>query len=156
MDPKLQQVVDAGRASGLDIEPHTFSAETRTAHDAAREVGCDVAAIVKSLIFESERGPLLFLVSGANRLDASKGATAAGVTKLERADANAAKKATGYSIGATPPLGLATELPVFMDEDLLTHDEVWAAAGRTDSVFPVAPKELARVTGAPVVDLKEN
>src|SRR5688572_24102908 len=114
VDAKLQQVVDAGRSLGLEVAPRTFSTETRTAQDAAREVGCDVAAIVKSLIFDSDGGPLLFLVSGANRLDAAKGAAAAGVSKLERADADAAKKATGYSIGATPPLGLATELPVLM------------------------------------------
>ncbi|MGH2808781.1 MAG: YbaK/EbsC family protein [Actinomycetota bacterium] len=156
MDAKVQGVVDAAREAGLDIEPRTFSAETRTAQDAAREVGCDVAAIVKSLIFTSAHGPLLFLVSGANRLDAHKGAAAAGVATLERADANAAKRATGYSIGATPPLGLATQIPVFMDEDLLAHEVVWAAAGRPDSVFPVDPKELTRVTDAEVIDLKEG
>jgi prolyl-tRNA editing enzyme YbaK/EbsC (Cys-tRNA(Pro) deacylase) len=41
-----------------------------------------------------------------------------------------------------------------MDEDLLRHDEVWAAAGRPDSVFPAAPQKLARAANAKVVDLK--
>ena len=156
MDAKLQRVIDAGHAAGLVVEPKTFSSETRTAQDAAREIGCDVAQIVKSLVFGSERGPLLFMVSGANRLDATKGAGAAQVPALEKADASGVKAATGFSIGATPPLGLATALPVFMDEDLLGHEVVWAAAGRPDSVFPVAPAELARATGATVVDLKEG
>ena len=154
VDPKVQQVVDAGAAAGLTIDPRTFTTETRTAEDAARNVGCEVGQIVKSLVFGSEHGPLLFLVSGANKLDTKKGAAAAGVTKLERVDANAAKAATGYSIGATPPLGLAGALDVFMDEDLITHDVVWAAAGRPDSVFPVEPRELARAAAATVVDLK--
>ena len=156
MDPKLQRVVDAGAAVGLTVAPTTFMSETRTAEDAARNVGCDVAQIVKSLVFGSERGPLLFLVAGNNRLDVAKGARAASVAQLERLDANAAKAATGYSIGATPPLGLATALDVFLDEDLLRHDIVWAAAGRPDSVFPVNPKELTRAANAAVADLKEG
>jgi prolyl-tRNA editing enzyme YbaK/EbsC (Cys-tRNA(Pro) deacylase) len=154
MDPKIERVVAAGAEVGLTIEPRTFTSETRTAEDAARNVGCDVGQIVKSLVFGSEHGPLLFLVAGDNKLDTAKGAAAAGVTKLERVDANAAKAATGYSIGATPPLGLASGLDVFMDEDLLRHDEVWAAAGRPDSVFPAHPSELARAATAKIVDLK--
>ena len=150
----MQQVVDAGRSAGLEIEPKTFDAETRTAEDAARNIGCEVGQIVKSLVFGSEHGPLLFLVAGDNKLDTDKGAAVAGVGKLERVDANAAKAATGYSIGATPPLGLSTTLDVFMDEDLLDHNVVWAAAGRPDSVFPAAPADLARASGATVADVK--
>lgn len=154
MDPKVERVIAAGAASGLAVEPRTFTSETRTAEDAARNIGCEVGQIVKSLVFGSEHGPLLFLVAGNNKLDTVKGAIAAGVEKLERVDANSAKAATGYSIGATPPLGLASELDVFMDEDLLQHDVVWAAAGRPDSVFPAAPAELARAAEAKVVELK--
>ena len=156
MDPKVERVVAAGAAAGLTVEPRTFTSETRTASDAARNIGCAVGQIVKSLVFGSEHGPLLFLVAGDNKLDATKGAAVAGVEKLTRVDADSAKAATGYSIGATPPLGLATELDVFMDEDLLQHDEVWAAAGRPDSVFPAAPEELARAAKAEVVALKES
>lgn len=156
MDPKIERVVAAGAAVGLAVEPQRFDTETRTAEDAARNVGCEVGQIVKSLVFGSERGPLLFLVAGNNKLDTVKGAAAAGVDRLERVDANAAKKATGYSIGATPPLGLAARLDVFMDQDLLKHAEVWAAAGRPDSVFPAAPRELARAANATIVDVRAD
>ena len=154
MDPKIERVVAAGAAANLEVEPRTFTSDTRTADDAARNVGCDVGQIVKSLVFGSEHGPLLFLVAGDNKLDTDKGAAAAGVPKLERVDANSAKAATGDSIGATPPLGLVSELDVFMDEDLLRHEKVWAAAGRPDSVFAAHPSELARAANAKVVDLK--
>jgi prolyl-tRNA editing enzyme YbaK/EbsC (Cys-tRNA(Pro) deacylase) len=155
MDEKLARVVAAGAEKGLKIEPVTFATETRTAQDAADAVGCQLGQIVKSLVFDADGKPVLFLVSGGNRVDATKGAAAAGVGKLARADANAARDASGYSIGATPPLGHATALEVYMDEDLLTYDEVWAAAGRPDSVFPADPNELARAAGATVCDLKE-
>ena len=153
-DPKVDRVVETGRALGIDVRPVIFDEETRTAADAARKVGCDVAQIVKSLVFEGGGRPILFLVSGANRVDLAKGAAAAGVDALDKADAHAARAATGFSIGATPPFGHTEEIPLFMDADLLAFDGVWAAAGRPDSVFPVDPKKLQEATGAVVVDLK--
>jgi len=153
LGPKVNLVIEAGRDLGIEVRPVTFDEETRTAADAARKVGCDVAQIVKSLVFEAEGRPILFLVSGANRVDMTKGAAVAGVDVLDKADAESARAATGFSIGATPPFGHATKIPVFMDAGLLAFDEVWAAAGRPDSVFCVSPKTLQEATGAPVVDL---
>jgi prolyl-tRNA editing enzyme YbaK/EbsC (Cys-tRNA(Pro) deacylase) len=155
-DPKVTSVIEAGRALGIDVRPVTFDEDTRTASDAARHVGCDVGQIVKSLVFDAGGRPILFLVSGANRVDLAKGAAVARVEGLDKADANTARAASGFSIGATPPFGHATSIPVFMDTDLLAYDEVWAAAGRPDTVFPVHPGKLQKATGAPAVDLKAH
>jgi prolyl-tRNA editing enzyme YbaK/EbsC (Cys-tRNA(Pro) deacylase) len=155
VDAKLEKVIEAGAAIGIEVHPMTFSTETRTAVDAAREVGCELAQIVKSLVFQAEDEPLLFLMSGANRLDPAKAMGAAAVDTLDKADATRAKEVTGYSIGATPPFGHAHEVRVFMDEDLLAFDQVWAAAGRPDSVFAVDPHALATATGATVSALAE-
>jgi prolyl-tRNA editing enzyme YbaK/EbsC (Cys-tRNA(Pro) deacylase) len=149
-DPKVAQVVAAGAAIGLEVRPVTFPTETRTAMDAAEAVGCNVGQIVKSLVFQSGDEALLYLVSGANRLDEAKAMSLASVGSLLRADAAFAKRATGFSIGATPPFGHINTLRIFMDEDLLAFDEVWAAAGRPDSVFPVTPHALASATRARV------
>ena len=156
MDAKIEQVVRSAAERGVTIAPVTFDRETKTSQDAADAVGCELGQIVKSLVFEADGRPVLLLVSGCNRVDVGKGARAAGVGKLGRADANAAREASGYPIGATPPFGLATELDIYMDEDLLAYEEVWAAAGRPDSVFPIAPSELARASGASLADLKEG
>ena len=152
-DPKTKAVVAAAHERGLGIEPQTSPEGTRTAQDAARAIGCDVAQIVKSLVFVAGDDPLLFLVSGANRLDAERAARVASVDRLEKADAATVKRTTGYSIGATPPFGHAQPLAVFMDEDLLAHERVWAAAGRPDSVFGVHPQRLQEATGAVVAKL---
>lgn len=156
MDEKLAKVIAAGAERGLTIEPVRFDRETRTAQDAADAVGCELGQIVKSLVFDADGRSVLFLVSGANRVDTRKAAAAAGVSRLERADADTARKASGYSIGATPPLGHATHLDVFMDADLLSYDEVWAASGRPDSVFRVEPRALQDAAEATVCDLKEG
>jgi Cys-tRNA(Pro) deacylase len=152
-DAKIKAVVGAAQQLGLGIVPITFPQGTRTAQDAADAIGCDVVQIVKSLVFLAGDRAVLFLVSGANRLDLERAAAEAGVERLTKADATAVKRATGYSIGATPPFGHVNEVPIFMDEDVLQHDEVWAAAGRPDAVFAVDPKLLQRATGAVVAKL---
>jgi prolyl-tRNA editing enzyme YbaK/EbsC (Cys-tRNA(Pro) deacylase) len=156
LDPKVARVVAAGRGLGLKIEPRTFSGQTRTAEDAAREVGCEVGQIVKSLVFDAGGATALFLVSGSNRVDLRKAKGALGVETIDKADALTAKAATGYSIGSTPPVGLATDLAVLMDQDLLGYPVVWAAAGRPDTVFEIEPSALAAATRATICDLREG
>src|SRR6266851_667081 len=141
----------AGMDAGIAVRE--FPAGTRTAVDAARAVGCDVGQIVKSLVFVAAGRPVVALVSGANRLDERRLAAVAGEPVL-KADAATARNATGYSIGGVPPFGHATEVPVFMDRDLLGYEVVWAAAGRPDSVFQIAPDRLRDLSGATLTDLK--
>jgi prolyl-tRNA editing enzyme YbaK/EbsC (Cys-tRNA(Pro) deacylase) len=130
-----------------------FPEGTRTAGDAARAVGCDVGQIVKSLVFVAAGKPVVALVSGANRVDEKKLGAVAG-KPVVKADAETARSATGYSIGGVPPFGHATEVAVFMDRDLLRYEVVWAAAGRPDSVFEIAPDRLRELSEATVVELK--
>jgi len=137
----------------LGVNVRKFSEGTRTAADAARAVGCDVGQIVKSLVFVAGGRPVVALVSGANRLDEGRLAAVAG-TPVAKADASIAREATGFAIGGVPPFGHATDVPVFMDRDLLTYDSVWAAAGRPDSVFEIQPERLRELSNATVVDLK--
>src|SRR6266571_7350383 len=76
-------------------------------------------------------------LSGTNRLDEARLGSVAG-EPVTKAGAEVARSATGYAIGGVPPFGHATDVPVFMDRDLLGFDVVWAAAGRPDSVFEIA------------------
>jgi len=130
-----------------------FPSTTRTAQDAAREIGCEVAEIVKSLVFLAEDSPVVVLCSGADRVDETKLKTALGASAVRRATANEAKSATGYAIGGVPPFGHDTDLRVVIDHGLLAFDTVWAAAGLPDAVFPIAPAELVRLSGASVEDI---
>jgi Cys-tRNA(Pro) deacylase len=137
---------------GLEIQVRSYPAGTRTAEDAARAIGCEVAQIVKSLVFTADGRPLIALVSGASRLDTRRLEALTG-GRVAKADAEVARRATGYAIGGVPPFGHATALPVYMDRDLERHDVVWAAAGRPDTVFSIAPARLAELSAARVEEL---
>jgi Cys-tRNA(Pro) deacylase len=152
--PNVQRVRAAAAAAGLAIEPVQFPDGTKTAADAAAAIGVEVGQIVKSLIFAVDGEVVLAYVSGANQLDEHKLAAAAGGAKCARVDADTVRTVTGYPIGGVPPFGHATPLRVFVDPDLLTHDEVWAAAGTWNDVFPIEPAALLKASGGTVVDLK--
>ena len=145
----------ATRLSDLlsEFEVRQFPEGTRTADDAARAIGCGLGQIVKSLVFSAAGRPVVALVSGSNRLDPARLATVAG-EPVGKADAETTRVATGFAIGGVPPFGHLRELPVFIDRDLLGYDLVWAAAGRPDSVFAIAPARLVEVSAGSVCDLK--
>jgi Cys-tRNA(Pro) deacylase len=157
LPPAARAVADAAAAEGLALEVREFPEGTHTAEDAARAVGVALGQIVKSLIFTVDGDVVVALVSGPNRLDAARLAAAAGQpgARVARADAAAVREATGYAIGGVPPFAHARPLATYLDEDLLAFDVVWAAAGTARHVFPVAPGDLVRVTGARVAPLRQ-
>lgn len=152
----VSRVVEAGAALGVKVEPRRFPEGTRTAADAAAAIGCDVGQIVKSLIFAVDGDVVLAYVSGANQLDESKLAAAAGGRRCSRVDADTVREATGFPIGGVPPFGHSTHLPIFVDPDLLQYDEVWAAAGTWHDVFAIAPRKLVEAGEGLVTDLKRG
>ena len=152
----MDRFVDGARALGLHPQARRFTEGTKTADDAARAIGCDVGQIVKSLVFLADAAAILALTSGSNRVDESKLAGVAGATAVRRATPEEARAATGFAVGGTPPFGHAGRVRAYCDEDLLGHDEVWAAAGTPDSVFPLTPADLVRLSGATVADIAER
>jgi prolyl-tRNA editing enzyme YbaK/EbsC (Cys-tRNA(Pro) deacylase) len=137
----------------VTIEVKRFARTTRTAEDAAREIGTEVARIVKSLVFVANGDPVVALCSGKTRVDEALLAAALDDANVRRATADEAKTFTGYAIGGVPPFAHATACRVIADEALLTFDEVWAAAGLPDAVFAIAPGDLVRISEATVASI---
>ena len=156
MHANVQRVVDAAAALGLEVSPRTFPDGTRTAQEAADAIGVELGQIVKSLIFGVDGELVLAYVSGANQLDETKLAEAAGGVMCQRVDADVVRSATGFPIGGVPPFGHATPLRVFIDPDLLNYGEVWAAAGTWHDVFGIDPHKLVEASGGAVTDLKRK
>jgi prolyl-tRNA editing enzyme YbaK/EbsC (Cys-tRNA(Pro) deacylase) len=150
-----ERVRQALAARGM-AEPkiREFDASTATAADAAKAIGTTVSRIVKSLIFIAADEPVLVLASGTNRVDVRKLSDKLGAP-VRRGTADEVRQATGYAIGGVPPLGHATQLRTLIDRDLQQYDEVWAAAGTPNSVFPIAPDRLVALTNGEVCDIAE-
>ena len=151
LSASAQRVQDELRRLGFANTVFELAIPVRTAADAAREAGCEVGQIVKSLIFRaanSGRG-VLVLTSGSNRADEAKLAALLG-EPIGRADPAFVRDHTGFAIGGVPPIGHAGPLVTFIDEDLLKQSELWAAAGHPNSLFRLVPDELVRMSGGQV------
>ncbi|GAA5174245.1 YbaK/EbsC family protein [Niveibacterium umoris] len=141
--------------AGIDVTVVEFEQPTRTSAEAAAAIGCSVAEIAKSIVFRgAESGQAIVVVaSGDNRVSEEKVATLVG-EKLKRADADFVRSATGYAIGGVAPLGHAQPVRLLLDADLQRFTTVWAAAGTPFTVFPLAPTQLATLTGVPWSDIR--
>jgi len=149
---KVQQALNE---NGVACQVVEMPQSTRTAEDAARAVGCQVGQIVKSLIFRGKQSHQAILVatSGANRVNEKIIKTLI-AEPLSKADAEFVRKQTGFAIGGVPPVGHAQSIRIFIDEDLLQYNEIWAAAGTPRAVFKLTPRELQKITDGQVVSVK--
>ncbi|WP_248906143.1 YbaK/EbsC family protein [Halocatena marina] len=136
-------------------EPTEFPDGTKTAADAANAIGCNTSQIASSIVVTADSDPVVVITSGANRVDTDTVAEIVGGTRVVMADADTVKKATGWSIGGVPPICHKKSLTVLLDETLLEHDTVWAAAGTPSAVFPVSPERLRELAAAAVADIAE-
>jgi prolyl-tRNA editing enzyme YbaK/EbsC (Cys-tRNA(Pro) deacylase) len=156
MHPRAEEFAAAARERhGFDPDVRQFEAGTRTAEAAARAVGCEVAQIASSLAFVADGDLVVIVTSGANRVSESKLAAVLGATTVGMADADRVRSELGWSIGGVPPICHDSSVPVYLDETLLEYDEVWAAAGTPEAVFPVPPGRIRDLAGATPVDVAE-
>jgi len=138
-----QALADAGVAAEIVELPGA----ARTAKDAARFLGCEVAQIANSLVFRAETSgtPLLVMCSGARRVDLERLARIAG-EPVAKADAQFVRESTGFAIGGVPPVGHAAPLRTLVDDSLAAHAVLWAAAGHPHTVFRLSYAQLLAVT----------
>ncbi|MGH2349378.1 MAG: YbaK/EbsC family protein [bacterium] len=139
---------------GTPFQVVTMPATTRTVQDAAAAIGCAVGQIVKSIVFRGAVSgkPVLVIASGANRINEKSIAALSG-EPITKASADFVRESTGFAIGGVPPVGFSRPIETWIDESLLQHSEVWAAAGTPNAVFSLDPQALPAMTGGKTVDI---
>ncbi|NQS91339.1 MAG: YbaK/EbsC family protein [Chloroflexi bacterium] len=133
--------------------PHS----TRTAKEAATAVYCLVDQIVKSLVFQTRysQKPILILTSGSNQVDEKHVSTIIG-DEIQFASPAFVREETGFAIGGVSPYGLKNKIPTYIDQDLLNHTVIWAAAGSNNAVFSIHPRDLVDTTGGIVIAVHQE
>lgn len=159
MHPRAAEFVErARREYGFEPDVEEFPEGTKTAADAAAAVGCEVAQIASSLAFEADGDLVVVVTSGANRVSEAALAAVLDVPEsaIEMADAGRIKETLGWSIGGVPPFCHENRVPVLVDETLLDHETVWAAAGTPEAVFPIDPETLGDLADAEPAAIAER
>ncbi len=154
LSSSAQRVQDILKERGFSSRVVELPDSTRTAREAAQAIGCRVEQIVKSLVFKGQNSnkPLLVVASGSNRVNEQRLSELAG-EPIEKADADFVRQRTGFVVGGIPPLGHTEQLEIFIDQDLLQYEQLWAAAGTPHAVFQLSPSELKAMTGGRVVSI---
>jgi len=142
---------------GVPVRVIQLPSNARTAAEAAKVVGCGIDQIAKSLVFRGLKTgrPVLVIASGRNRVDERKLSEFA-LEPVRPAEPEFVRQRTGFAIGGVPPIGHAEEIETFLDEDLMSLDEIWAAAGAPDAVFCIRSADLVAIAGGRVVRIAEK
>lgn len=150
-----QLVQDMLKEKGYTNEVIELADSTRTAKEAADALGCEVAQIVKSIVFKRNESneALLVLASGPNRINEKHIEEVIGET-LGKANADFVKEKTGFSIGGVSPIVQDKTIKILMDEDLFKFNTIWGAAGHPKAVFQLTPNELLTLTNSEVINVK--
>jgi prolyl-tRNA editing enzyme YbaK/EbsC (Cys-tRNA(Pro) deacylase) len=152
----VERVASFLRQAGSEARLEEFRQGTPTAADAARAAGCDLAQIVKSVVFDCGGRYVVALTPGDRRADHVKVAAAAGCAKAQVAKPAQVVEATGFEPGAVAPFPLRAVERVFIDQTLLAHQTVWIGAGSPRHLAALAPAELQRLTRAQPIDALER
>lgn len=162
MQPKLAKsavsVQEALDKLKLECKVIELPSSTRTAIDAASSIGCDIGQIVKSLIFRTKKTgkPVLVLASGPNQVDIKTIEDCVGES-ITKADADFVREVTGFAIGGIPPVGHKNAIDfIYIDQNLMELDEIWAAAGTPNAVFCIKSQDLLKVTDGKLINIKEG
>lgn len=140
---------------GLPGRVVEFNGSTHTAAEAAAAVGCELGQIVKTLFFMADGRPTIALVAGDRHVDTARLAELVGIgrKRLKMGTSDEVLRATGFPVGGVSPVGLASPCDVVVDRTLDRFDEVWAAAGAGNAVFPAHTAALVSAINGQWADI---
>jgi len=127
----------------------------RTALEAASSLGCEVGAIVKSLLFKTENSFTLCLVAGDKKASLNKIKKTLDIKDVSMASAEDVKNITGYTIGGVSPIGHSNKIDIFIDKSLERFTSLFAAAGHPNCVFKIDFKNLQKITNGSIKEITE-
>ena len=140
-DPKLTVIV--------------LKTSARTAIEAASSLGCEVGAIVKSLLFKTENSFTLCLVAGDRKASIIKIKKTLNIKDVSMASADEVKDVTGFTIGGVSPVGHLNKIDVFIDNSLKRFEILYAAAGHPNCVFKLDFINLQKITNGSIKEISE-
>ena len=132
-----------------------LDSSARTALEAASSLGCEVGAIVKSLLFRTENSFILCLVAGDKKGSLNKIKKTLNIKDVSMAAAEDVKNITGYTIGGVSPIGHLNKIDILIDNSLERFTSLFAAAGHPNCVFKIDFKNLQKITNGLIKDIAE-
>jgi Cys-tRNA(Pro) deacylase len=134
---------------------HTYDyVEHGGAGEAARQLGLDPHAVVKTLIMEDEAArPLIVLMHGDREVSTKNLARQAGAKKIAPCQPEVAQRHSGYQVGGTSPFGTRKRMPVWVEASVLDYQTIYINGGRRGYLVGISPNVLVGLLGARAVSV---
>ncbi len=155
LPPEIQAVISAFKKHDISHRLLLFQPEqTKTSPKAAKAIGCQLSQICKSIaLITEDQEPLIVMTAGDNRINLERMSKYLG-KKVRLMKPREVKQYTGFEVGGVPPLGHQTKISMYMDEDLLKHEKIYAAGGTANSIIETNPHEIQKATKAVIIAVK--
>jgi len=127
---------------GVAHEIVQLPALSNTARRAAALLGVPPHEVVKSVLVDTDGGPVVCLVPGDRRVDPARLAAALGCAAAAPCAASRVVSVTGFRPGALPPCGLDGELPVVADPTVFELPVVYCGGGATTTMLKIRSADL--------------
>jgi len=147
--------IRALRAAGVSFVPHLYAWEPRGGTRASSEaLGAPEHSVIKTLIFETERGdPLCILMHGDREVSTKQLARAIGTKSVAPCAPDTADRYSGYQVGGTSPFGLRRAMPVYMQSTILALPRIYINGGARGFLVEIDPRDADRVLSPVHVDV---
>ncbi|MEY3297618.1 MAG: hypothetical protein RLZZ597_878 [Cyanobacteriota bacterium] len=120
-----------------EVDPDDLAAESTAA-----KLSLPPEQVFKTLVTRGERqGVCLAVVPGNAQLDLKALAILAGERKVDTVPLKDVQPLTGYIRGGVTALGTKKTYPVYVDESILTFDQVAVSAGKRGLMLWLAPQD---------------
>jgi Cys-tRNA(Pro) deacylase len=134
------------REKGVGYTPRFYAYEDKGGTGvAARELGVDEHAVIKTLVMAAEgQGPLVVLMHGDCQVSTRGLARHLGARAVAPVDPLEVTRLTGYQVGGVSPFGTKRELPVYVEQDILSLPRIFINGGKRGFLLEMDPGDLAR------------
>ncbi|HET8901858.1 MAG TPA: Cys-tRNA(Pro) deacylase [Holophagaceae bacterium] len=110
---------------------------------AARELGVDEHAVIKTLVMEDDKGaPLIVLMHGDREVSLKELARQTGGRSIQPCKPETASKHSGYLVGGTSPFGTRKAMPVYAEATIFDLERIWINGGSRGFLLGMAPAML--------------
>jgi Cys-tRNA(Pro) deacylase len=144
MDHPVTPAVRHLREKNIPFVPKLYDyVEKGGAKESARQLGVDLHAVVKTLVFETnEKKPLIVLMHGDREVSTKNLARHLGVKSVEPASPEKVTKLTGYQVGGTSPFGTRTKMPVYVERTIFDLEKIYINGGKRGFLIQLEPSVL--------------
>ena len=139
---------------GIPFESLEYDFRQKGSEYAAKALGVPLDAMLKSLVVRLSDSRFAFVVMpGSKDVSLKELARSASVKEAQVASERDAQRLTGYLVGGISPFGARIQLPVYVDEGILKHAEIYINGGRRGLILKLRTKDLIGTLDPTVTDL---